>query len=443
MRHQAVLIVCATIIISALIVFGALPRITQERALVDHTKQQVGQAMSVSVVQAQPGPAIETFTLPGSTEAIQDAPIYARVNGYLHQRYANIGDVVKKGQILADIDTPEVDQQVSAASSNVEQAKAALDNAKEALTKSQADERTASSNVTKAKTDLDYAADEDRRYKELAKQGAVSLEDEDTRHQTYNDAMSTLDGAQSAQRSAHASVNSARAAVHVAQASLNAVQAQLQQFRATQSFKRVVALFDGVVTRRNVDAGALITSGSNSSNSILFEIAKTDVLRVIVYVPEQYVPYIKDGENAHLRFQEYANREFDGTIANVSGGVDPTSRTLQVEIHIPNSKHELLPGMYAQVSFQAPKKVRLPVVPATTLQTRADGGFMYTVDQNNIVHMHKVEIARDLGGQFEVMRGIGIGDLVIVSPSDRLQEGMTVTPVKTAASQDESGKPKS
>jgi RND family efflux transporter MFP subunit len=223
---------------------------------------------------------------------------------------------------------------------------------------------------------------------------------------------------------------------------MNASRSQLHQYQATQSFKKVVALFDGVVTKRNVDAGALITSGSNSSNSVLFEIAKTDTLRVFVYVPEQYVPYIHTGETAQLRFQEYPNRDFAATVSNVSGGVDSTSRTLQVEIHIPNPTHQLLPGMYTQVRFQAPAKVRLPVVPATTMQTRADGCFMYTVDGKNVVHMHKVEIGRDLGGQFEVARGIASGDHVIVSPSDRLIEGMKVNPIQAMSSEKEQGKPK-
>jgi RND family efflux transporter MFP subunit len=210
---------------------------------------------------------------------------------------------------------------------------------------------------------------------------------------------------------------------------MNAAEAQRDQYEATRSFRNVTSPFDGVVTKRNVDAGALITAGSNSSNSLLFEVAKTDILRVFVYVPEQYVSFIHTGEKAQLNFQEYARQNFDGIVSNVSGGIDPLSKTLQVEIHVPNANHKLLPGMYAQVIFEAPSKIRLPVVPATTVATRPNGDFIYTVDSQNHAHMHKCIIGRDLGGQFEIASGINAGDSVIVNPSDEIRDDMVVTPV--------------
>jgi len=413
-----------------LIAFGALPRLVQQQKLSKETHELVTQAPSVSVVVAQGAPGVEEFSLPGTTEPIQDAPIYARVNGYLRNRYANIGDIVKAGQLLADIDTPELDKQVQGAESSVEQAKAALDNSREAVSKAQADQITAAANVRKAKTDLQYYALEIERYKKLAGQGAVSMEDRDTRQQAYNGGISSLDAMQSAEKSAEAAANSAKAAVHVAQAAMDAAQAQHDQYNATRSFKKVTAPFAGIVTKRNVDAGALITSGSSSStNTLLFEVAKTDVVRVFAYVPEQYIPYIHKGEEVFLRFQEYPGHDFTGTVSNVSGGVDPATKTLQVEIHVPNSDHKLLPGMYVQARFQAPSQVKLPIVPSTTLQTRPDGSFMYTVDGHHIVHVHKVEIGRDLGGQLEIAGGIKVGDKVIISPSDQIQDGKLVLPV--------------
>jgi RND family efflux transporter MFP subunit len=141
------------------------------------------------------------------------------------------------------------------------------------------------------------------------------------------------------------------------------------------------------------------------------------------------VPYIHKDQEATLKFQEFPNRRFVGTVSNVAGGIDPASRTLQVELHVPNQKNELLPGMYAQVTFKCPAKVRSTLVPATTLQTRADGAFMYVIDSKNYVHMHKIEIGRDLGGQFEITSGIKPGDRVIVAPSDMLRTGMRVSPV--------------
>lgn len=421
--------VIVVVVLVVLIAFGALPRIFQQQSLIQEAKKQNSEAPSVSTVIAQPGAAIEEFVLPGSTQAIQVASIYARVNGYLNERFANIGDQVKTGQVLATIDTPEIDQQVQAAESAVQQAQAQVENAKETQVKAQADMRTVAANVRKGQTDLQFYTAEVKRYTGLAKQGAVSLEDRDSHVQQYNGAIATLESLNEAERSAKATYNSAAAAVKAAQSALDTAKAQHQQVEATRSFKKVTAPFSGIVTKRNVDAGALITSGSNNSNSVLFEVAKTDVLRVFVYVPEQYVPYIHQGEIAKLSFPEYPRQDFEGTVTNVSGGLDETSKTLQVEIHLPNQNHVLLPGMYAKVRFQAPSTLRLPVIPASTLVTRADGQFVYVVDNNNVVHVRKLEVGRDLGGQFEVSNGVNSGEKVIVSPQDYIIDGMKVDPV--------------
>ncbi|CAN5150414.1 efflux RND transporter periplasmic adaptor subunit [soil metagenome] len=419
----------AVTVLVGLVAFGAMPRIMQQQTLLADTKKQMSEAPSVSVITAQPGAATEEFTLPGSTEAIQDAPIYARVNGYLHKRYVNIGDKVKAGQLLADIDTPEIDQQVSAAESNVQQATAAVESAREVLKRNQASAASAAANVRKGETDLQFYSKEVTRYQELADQGAISLEARDSRTQEYNAGVANLDSLRGVERGSAASINSAKAAVSVAASALNVAKAQLSQIQATRSFKNVTALFDGVVIKRNVDAGALVTSGSNNSNAVLFEIAKTDVLRVFVNVPEQYVPYIHANQQAHLRFQEYPGRDFTGIVTNVAGGLDSTSKTLQVEIHVNNGKHELMPGMYAKVSFQSKSAVPLPIIPATTLQTKPDGSFIYVVDAQNRAHMRRLEIGRDLGGQFEVASGVNAGEKVVVHPPDDLVDGMLVQAV--------------
>ncbi|MBU6452751.1 MAG: efflux RND transporter periplasmic adaptor subunit [Cyanobacteria bacterium REEB67] len=414
--------------ILALLIIGGLPKFFQRQALVNHTKIETAEAIPVSVVVAQPGAPVEEFTLPGATEAIQDAPIYSRVNGYLAKRYVNIGDHVVAGQVLADIDTPEVDQQVQAAISAVEQAKSNVAGARETLKRSLAAVQSAAANVRKGKTDLQFYTAEVARYTELASEGAISLESRDAKTQDYNGGTATLDSLRNQERGAKAQAESNRAAVAMNESALKVAQAQLSQVQATQSFKQVRALFDGVVTKRNVDAGALITAGSADSNSVLFEIAKTDILRLFVYVPEQYVPYIHEGQTTLLSFQEYPKKDFSGTVTNISGGLDPATKTLQVEIHVPNGDHQLLPGMYAKVRFQATSTLRLPIVPATILQTKADGSFAFTIDDKNRVHMHKLDIGRDLGGIFEISNGIVAGQKVIVNPPDNLVEGELVAP---------------
>lgn len=424
---------CFGLVLLGLLLIGFLPRIYKQQTLVERTNTELAQAPSVVVATARAGDSIQEFTLPGTTQAIQDAPIYARVNGYLSKRYVNIGDHVRSGQVMADIDTPEIDQQVQAAKSDVEQATANVDTATQSLNKAEADALTAKANVLKGKTDLEFATTQVGRYTGLAQQGAVSMEDRDARTQQYNAAVAVLDSLKQAEKSAQANVNSARAAVHVAGAGLNTAKAKLHQLEATRSFKRVTAPFDGVVVKRTVDAGALITAGSDNANAVLFEVAKTDKLRVFVYVPEQYVSYIHTGEKVILSFQTYPRQKFEAVVANVAGGLDAESKTLQVEIHVANNDGKLLPGMYAQCKFEAPSQFRLPLVPATTLQVRPDGGFVYVVDNQNRVHVRKMTIGRDLGGQFEVANGVNVGERVIVNPTDQLQENELVSPVAAAA----------
>jgi RND family efflux transporter MFP subunit len=422
-------------IICALVAFGALPRLNQQKELATITQQGLARAPAVSVTVAQPGPAVQEFTLPGTTQAIQDALIYARVSGYIHERYVDIGNRVHAGQVLASLDTPELDKQVLAAECAVAQAESNLENAGQMLAKSEADLKTAQANVRKARTDLNYYTTEDGRYKRLAGLGAVSQEDSDTHTQAYEAAASNLDALEASARAAQSGVRAAQAACRVAQAALKSAQAQRDQYKATQSFKKVTALFDGTVTQRNVDAGALVTAGSNSTNTALFEIARTDVLRIFVYVPEQFVGYMRDGVKVLLSFQEYPGESFSGTVIHVAGGLDPASKTLQVEVHVANASHRLLPGMYARARFQAPSKDRLSVLPATTVRTRADGCFVYTVDDRNVAHLHKIEIGRDLGGQFEIVAGVKAGDRAIVSPSDDIHDGLAVVPVRAAGAE--------
>jgi RND family efflux transporter MFP subunit len=427
--RKIVLLILFVAILGALVAFGGLPRYFQQQSLIKKKQEQLSKSVSVSYVVAAPAPALEDFVLPGATQAIMDAPVFARVNGYISKLYVNIGDQVHTGEILADVDTPEVDKQVQAASDSVRQAKFNLDNAKELLSRAQSDSHTAAANTQKAKTDLAFAKVEYDRYVQLVQQGAVSKEDTDTRLTNYNGAVSTLQGMTSSESSAQAAIRSATAAVQVAKAAMEAAQSQHDQFAASQSFKEVRAPFDGVVTKRNVDQGALVTSGSNTGNTVLFEIAKIDVLRIFVYIPEQFVASVHDGQEAKLVVASHPDQTFTATVAYIAGGLDNGSRTLQAELHIQNKNHGLLPGMYAQVHFQAPSSKSMAIVPGSALQTRADGGFVYTVDDQQRVHMHKVKIEKDLGGQVEISSGISVGDKVVISPSDDIVEGVLVNPV--------------
>lgn len=416
------------VIVAGLAVAGAMPRIRQSTSLIKHTQMSEIQSPSVSYVIARPGPPIEEFTLPGDTEAIQVASIYARVDGYLAKRYADIGDKVHKGQVLAEIDTPELDQQVATATNAIDQARAALDNSREALSKAKSDERTAVANVAKARADVEYDTIELQRYVNLARQGAVSLEDSDTRLQSYKDAVATLDANQHAASSAAAAVRSAQAAIHVSEAALKAAITQRDQYAATRSFQTVKALFDGVVTKRNVDAGALVSQGSSTTNQVLFEIGQIDTLRIFVYVPEQFVPDVKVGHLADLEFQAYPSKKFTGTVIRLAGGLDPLSKTLQCELHVQNPDHKLLPGMYCQVGFKVQSQRGLTILPATTVQTLGGGQFVYVVGKDNRVQRRNADIRRDLGSDVEMSTAVSPGEKVILSPSDEVVAGLLVSP---------------
>jgi RND family efflux transporter MFP subunit len=429
------MLVIPGMVLGTLIAFGAVPRYFQHEALINHTQAQLSQAPAVSYVIAQPSEAVQEFVLPGSTEPIQRARVYSRVDGYLRLRNINIGDRVHKGQVLAEVATPDLDKQVQAADNSVKQAQSNLTNAEEGLKKAQFDERTAEANVKKAKSDMEFSRLEFARYDGLAKTGAVSNEQRDTQLTNYKGAASTLESSEQAQRSAAAAVKVAAAAVKSAQAAVGVAQSTRDQYAATQGFKEMKAKFDGVVTVRNVDPGALITSGSTSTNTILFELAKIDVLRIFAYVPEQYITAVHVGQTARLTFQAFPNESFLGTVTYVAGGLDDTNRTLQVEIHVPNDNGRLMPGMYAQVHFQSPSPVRLPIIPGSAVQFISNGCFVYTVDNNNRVHRHKVEVAKDLGGQVEISNGVAIGDKVIVTPPDDVVDGAQVNPVAVSEAQ--------
>ena len=429
LRISPWLIIVPVIAIGALVVWGAWPRIMQRESLLTQKKEQLLQAQSVSYVVAAPAPPILEFVIPGATQAILDTPIYARVDGYIRQGYANLGDRVHAGQVLAEIDTPELDNQVQTAASNVEQAKASLENAKQALDKAQHDKTTASANLRKTKADLTLAVAEYNRYKLLALQGAVSLEELDTRLSNYNGGIATVQAALGSEQSALAAVKSATAAVRASEASLHSMQSQYDQICSTRAFKRVTAKFDGVVTKRNVDQGALVSSGSNSSNTVLYQVANVDVLRVFAYVPEQYVSAVHLGATTGLSFQAFPGQKFTGKVIYVAGGIDPDSRTLQVEIHVPNQDHKLLPGMYAQIKFQEPSTSNIGIIPASAVETTAGGAFVYVIDQNNRLRRTPIQIAVDLGGRIAVDKGVRPGDKVVVSISDDILDGALVNPV--------------
>jgi RND family efflux transporter MFP subunit len=340
----------------------------EKRALAAETERLA--LASVSVTHPIQEQAHEELVLPATVEAYQESPIYARTNGYILRWYKDIGSHVRKGELLADIDTPEVDQELLQARANRQQIQAQL-----VLAKSSAE-----------------------RWQNLRKSDSVSQQEVEQQVSGYAQA----------------------------QANLAAADAAVRRLEQMESFKHVYAPFSGVLTKRNIDVGALINAGNTGSNKELFDVAQVDPLRVYVNVPQTYSPAIKTGIKAYLEQREYPAQRFEGKVVRTSEAIDPATRTLRSEIDVPNPTGQILPGAYGQVHFAAKIDAPRLTVPINTLLFRAEGPRAAVVDADNIVRLKAVVIGRDYGSSVEVIGGLEASDQLIVNPADSLEEGQRV-----------------
>ena len=390
----------ALVLVAGLLSLGIVPRVRRASELSTAVQESQNRLLPVSVAAPSPAPATTNLDLPGNIQAFQETPIYARVDGYLRQRYADIGDRVESGQVLAEIETPELDQQVS-------QAEAALSQAQAALAQTEA-------NLQQMKANLDLARISAQRWGALLADGAVSRQDVDEKQSQYD--------------AARASTDAAQANVDATRANVAANAANLQRLRALTSFKRVVAPYSGIVTVRTVDPGALITAGSGATSIPLFRIAQVDTLRIFVNVPQTFVRSIAPGQTAKIVVKEFPGRVFAGKVSRDANALDPTSRTLLTEVLVPNRDLTLKPGMYAQVDFSVVGPDPPVLIPATALVIRGEGPQVVVVRQDNTAHYQKVELGRDLGPTVEVVSGLKGNERLIVNIPDGLKEGIAVRP---------------
>ncbi|HEU5231583.1 MAG TPA: efflux RND transporter periplasmic adaptor subunit [Terriglobales bacterium] len=354
-----------------LLIAGAITiagKLGEKKALAAETERLA--KPSVAVTTPKQEQAHEELVLPGTIQAYKESPIYARTNGYVLRWYKDIGSQVKKGELLADIDTPEVDQELLQARATRQQIQAQL-----GLAKSSAE-----------------------RWQNLRRSDSVSQQEVDQQVSAYQQA----------------------------QANLAASDANVRRLEQMESFKHIYAPFSGVLTKRNIDVGALINAGNAGPDKELFDIAQVDPLRVYVNVPQTYSPAIKVGMKAFLEQREYAGQEFEGKVVRTSEAIDPATRTLLTEIDVPNRDGKILPGAYAQVHFAA--KVDAPhlTVPINTLLFRAEGPRAAVVGSDNKVHLKEITIGRDYGTAVEVVNGLEPTDRIIVNPADSLEDGQPV-----------------
>ena len=361
-RGALVGVTLVLIAIVALAVYGISKRRHNDEVLADTTQRL--SAPSVIAIPPQPGAPVDTFVLPGNVSAYTDSPIYARTSGYLTKWYYDIGARVKKGALLAEISTPELDEQV----------------------------RQAEADMVTAQTNAGNAKKQAERYTGLVTSDAVSRQDTET-FQTQA-----------------ASTSSA----------VNSAQANVARLKQMQAFEKVYAPFDGVVTARGIDNGQLISEGTGTE---LFHVQALQTLRVYTNVPEVFTASVKRGQKVQLTFPQYPNRNFEGTLVRTADAIDPTNRTLLVEIDIDNRKGELMPGSLAQVHFKTQAVGQTFIVPSAALIFRRDGLRIGTVVNGSFAHLAPITIGQDNGATVEVISGLNANDMVIQDPPDSLIEG--------------------
>jgi RND family efflux transporter MFP subunit len=394
------LITCIIVLpLALLLLIGYLPRRERLRTLVAASEKEEHSLPVVNTARVRRGTAASELALPGNIQAITDAPIYARADGYVLKRYVDIGDRVAAGQVLAEIETPDLDQQVHQARANLLQARSALAQAEANLVQAKSTEHLAQLTV--------------ERWKVLVARGVLARQDGDQKEADYEVAV--------ANRKAQ------EANVSAAQSSVTAAEANLERLLDLQGFEKITAPFAGLITARNFDVGALVASGGVSGHE-LFHMAQIGVVRIFVDVPQSYAPFIRTGLEAAVTLEQIPNRSFTGKVARTSQSLDPNTRTLLTEVDVPNQAALLLPGMYARVSLRTVSAEPPLLVPGDALVTRANGTRVAVVAENGAVHFQRVSVGRDYGTETEVLSGLEGGELVIINPTDDVREGARVKP---------------
>jgi multidrug efflux system membrane fusion protein len=349
-------------------VITLLDHASHNRALAKETERET--VPTVAIVHPAAEKPDEDLVLPGSLLAYEESPIYARTNGYLVRWYKDIGSRVEKGELLAKIDTPEVDQELNQTRATRQQIVAQMDLAK-------------------------ISAD---RWENLLKTDSVSKQETDQQVSGYKQA----------------------------QANLASADANVRRLEQLEGFKDVYAPFSGVLTKRNVDPGALINAGAGAAGRELFDLARVDPLRVYTSVPQAYAPFIKVGAKTTVTLQEFPGQKFVATVARTAESIDPNTRTLLTEVDVPNKDGRLLPGSFGEVHFAVGSNVNKVTVPVNAMLFRSQGAQVAVVGQDGKVQLRSISIGRDYGTTLEILGGVATSDQVVINPADSLEDGQQV-----------------
>lgn len=377
---------------------GYAPRQHREQVLAVESRASSRNLLEVNAAEVKRSGAQTSLVLPGSIEAVTEAPVLARASGYIRKRLVDIGDRVAAGQVLAEIEAPEIDQQIR-------QAKAQVDQSASAIQQAQA-------NLVQGQANLQLAEVTKDRWQKLFDKGVVSRQENDTYRAQW-----------AAQQ---ASVDALGKAVAAARSNLGAAEANLARLNDLQNYQTVRAPFAGVITLRNVDSGVLVTEGA----TLLYRIAQTDRLRTYLNVPQSDADSVRPGQKATLVIPDLAGRKFPGVVTRTANALDPASRTLLVEVQASNSSGLLMPGMYAQVDLAVPRKEPPLVIPGDTLVVRDNVTQVAVISSDGTVHFQRIQLGRDLGDRLEVLSGLEQGQLLAVNPSDAVRDGVKVKPLR-------------
>lgn len=404
-------------IVVAVALAGYIPRKHRDAAAAAVAEEEKTALPAVSSIKVTRAPSDVETVLPGTISPMVEASIYARAAGYVKKRYFDIGDRVREGALMAEIEAPELDQQVA-------QARAALAQVKQQLAQARA-------SLVQAQSQRDLAKITADRYASLVARGAVARQDADTVQSNY--------------RTSDALVAAQEANVRAVEENIGQSQANLDRVLALQEFKSVKAPFAGVVTARNVEAGSLISpSGgglgaspmspgaapSNSGNE-MYRVAQISTVRILENVPQANAPGIVSGMPAEVTVTEFPGRVFSGRVARTSNALDPNSRTMLVEVHVENRDGKLLPGMYASVRFRSHRDAPPLLIPGDAVIAGSAGNRVAVLEETQQedvrkVHIQPVSIGRDFGVQTEVLGGLQGSETIVVNPSDDVREGALV-----------------
>jgi multidrug efflux pump subunit AcrA (membrane-fusion protein) len=399
------------ILMVVLFVAGYLPRMEREKGIRADAHAEETNVPIVNVAKVKKSAQSSELLLPGSMIPVTEAYIFARSSGYVKKRYADIGDRVKAGQLLADIDAPDLDQQVLQGQAALSQARANLNQVQAALDQAKAQER-----LTKVTLD---------RWITLVAKGVLAKQEGDQKQADFDNAT--------------ALVHVAEANIRAAQDNVKASEANVSRLQELQGYEKVRAPFAGVITSRSVDEGSLISaSGSgqgtpalgntstNSNGGELFREAQVGTLRILVNVPQAYSASIHSGMAATVTLQENSRRKYTGKVTRTSSSIDQNTRTLLTEVQVVNRDGSLIPGMYANLQFIGERVDPPLLAPGDSLVTRSNGTQLAVVGPNNRIHYQLVQIGRDYGTEIEITSGLQGGESVVINPSDDVREGAEV-----------------